>query len=210
MPDRSLGRCFWALKPDFTCCSRTLVKLMNFGLQCEGWIAFFVLQLSVRLLENKELRCGLGHVLKGDRITSILLFSLSNYKGWKFALRKAAPFPCEWYTPNQTQALLPSWQCLLGSAVLLLPIRLSRVSCLENETSLNKLLLETIICGSLNVLFASCRQWKEVYVINNACQALEYNIFLLQLRQLEDVTRKVSNEWQNDIPQGGQTSGGIK
>lgn len=66
---------------------------------------FFVLQFSVRLLDNKEWRRGLGHVLKGGTIMSVLLFSPSSYKAWKLALRKAAPclFPWEWYAPNQAQ-----------------------------------------------------------------------------------------------------------
>lgn len=97
-----------------------------------------------------------------------------------------------------------------GQCCAIAPYQTVQSVMLREWNRFEQLLLETIICGSLNVLFASCRQWKEVYVINNACQALEYNIFLLQLRQLEDVTRKISNEWQNDIPQGGQTSEGIK
>lgn len=158
---------FEHLKPHFPC-------LAAVGHWWNSWILdwsvkdelhFFVLQFSVRLLDNKEWRCGLGHVLKGGTIMSVLLFSLSSYKAWKLALRKAAPclFPWEWYAPNQAQAILPSWECLLGNAVLFLPVTQSRVSPVENKMVLNRLLLETIICGSLNLLFASCRQCKAVY-----------------------------------------------
>lgn len=144
---------FEQMKSDFIYCSQTLVKLVNFSLQCEEWIVCFIPQFSLGLFESKELRSVLGHIFKGALIMSVLLFLLSNYKAWKFPLRKTAsafsPGNC---VPLAKCKLFCTIGCIYWKVLwYLLPIRQSNVSCLENEIGLNSLLLTAIIWESLNL-----------------------------------------------------------
>jgi len=111
------------MKSDFIYRSQTLVKLGNFSLQCEEWLVCFIAQFSLGLFENKELRSVLGHIFKGALIMSVLLFLLSNYKPWKFPLKKTASYCLTWalHALCHVQALLHSWMYLLESAVIFTP-----------------------------------------------------------------------------------------
>lgn len=85
---------------------------------------------------------------------SVLLFLLSNYKAWKFPLRKTASCLLTWELSAlcQTQTALHGGCISLGSAVIFASNQTVKCGLFrENEIGLSSLLLTAVIWEGLNL-----------------------------------------------------------